>query len=121
MLFRSERNGLAGSDTHHTRRDTLVEGVHTLSLEHVSRNVCYSAPCALASLGWSLLEASLNGIDGGVGERAHGTRDETNEGCLVGGELGVGVGWLPSLESRFEFRIGSEVNSLVGSCSPINV
>lgn len=114
-LIDCERNGLTGSNTHNTRRDALVEGVETLGLEHVTRNECYSAPCALAGLGRSLLEACLNGVDGGVGEGAHGTRDKTNESCLVGGELGVGVGWLPSLESRFEFRVGSEVNSLVGS------
>lgn len=114
-LVDSERHGLAGSDTHHTRRDALVEGVEALRLEHVTRDECYSAPCALAGLGGSLLEACLDGVDGGVGEGTHGTRDETNEGCLVGGELGVGVGWLPSLESRFELRVGSEVNSLVGS------
>lgn len=95
--------------------------MYTLSLEHVRSNVCDSAPCALTGLSRSLLEASLDGVDGGVGERSHGTGHKTNEGCLVRGELGVGVGWLPPLESRLELRVGSEVNSLVGSYRSISI
>lgn len=66
-------------------------------------------------MAWGLLETRFDGVDWGVGEGAHCSRDESDESGLVGGEVGGGVFGLPALEDFFEFGVGGEVDGLVGS------
>lgn len=82
-------------------------------LEHVLCNTGYSGPGSLAGLGRALLQTSLDGIDGGVAQRAHGTRDKTDKGGLPAGQRGVCVLGLPLLEPLLEVGVGGKVDGLV--------
>lgn len=73
--------------THDARCDALVKGVHALLLEHVTRNGSDATHGGFAWGGGTFLQASLDGVDGGVAERPHGAADEADEQCLVAREL----------------------------------
>lgn len=59
-----------------------------------------------------LLETGFDGVDGCVGQGAHGARDQTDAHGLVRGEfaLVVVVGWLGVLEETLELAVGGEVD-----------
>lgn len=137
-LVDGEGDGLAGRDTHDTGGDALVEGVETFlpvvafrlvadhrydtekgtgcySLEHLTRDLGNSLERRLAGLSNALLESGLDGIDRGVGERTHGTGNETDEGGLVRGQVLADVLGLPLIEPLLEVAVSSEVDSLVGT------
>lgn len=114
-LVHGKGHSLAGSNTHHTRGDTLVESLSTLLLEHVLRNNQDTGNGGLARLSTGLLEAGLDGIDGGVGEGTDGTGDETDECGLVRRQLGVGVFRLQLLQLGLELSVRGEVGGLVGT------
>ena len=115
VLVHGEGDGLTGGDTHHTRGDTLVEGAGTLGLEHVAGDDDDAGDGGLAGLGAGLLQTGLDGVDGGVGEGTDGTGDQTDEGRLVRGQLGVGVLGLVLLQGGLELGVGREVGGLVGT------
>lgn len=114
-LIHSERDSLTRSHTHHTRGNSLIESASTLSLEHVLGNDHNTSHSRLARLGASFLQTGLDSIDGGVGEGTDGTGDQTDEGSLVGGELGVGEFRLGALQGSLELGVCGEVGGLVGS------
>jgi len=114
-LVHRECDGLSGCHTHDSGCNTLVEGMEALLLEHIPCDICDSAPGRVSGVSRGLLETGLDGIDRCVGERAHGTGNQSDEGCLVGGKLCISVLGLPALEDGFEFGIGGEVDSLVGT------
>lgn len=114
-LIHGEGDGLAGGHTHDAGRDALVEGVEALLLEHVARDVGDSAPGGVAGVGGGLLETRLDGVDGRVGERAHGAGNEADQRRLVRRELRVSVLRLPALKDGLEFGVGGEVDGLVGT------
>lgn len=114
-LVHGEGHGLTGSDTHHTRRDTLVESASTLLLEHLGSNGRDTGQGRLAGLGLGLLQTSLDRVNRSVREGTHSTGDETDHGGLVRGQLLVGELRLGSLEESLQFRVGSEVGGLVGT------
>lgn len=115
ILIHRKRDGLSRRNAHDSRGDTLVKGVEALLLEHLRRNHRNALPCRHTWHRWGLLETGLDGVDRSVGEGSHGSRDETDQGGLVGWELGGGVG-LVGLKDLLEFGVGGEVDGLVGSC-----
>lgn len=117
VLIDGESNSLAGSNTHDTRGDTLVESAVTLSLPHILGDDHDTGDSGLTGLSTGLLETGLDGVDGSVGEGSDGTGDQTNHGGLVSGQLAVAVGGLPALQSSLQFRVCGEVGGLVGSLS----
>lgn len=84
-------------------------------LEHVLGNASYSVPSAVTGLSRSLLQTSLDGIDGSVAEGTHGTGDKTDDGGLPAGQVGALVLGLEVLEPLLEVGVGSEVDGLVGT------
>ena len=114
-LIHSESNSLTRSDTHDTGSDTLVESARALSLEHVLSDNHDTSDSRLAGLSTGLLQTSLDGIDGSVGEGTDSTGDQTDHGGLVGGQLAVAVLGLPALQGSLEFGVRGEVGGLVGS------
>lgn len=87
------------------------------SLEHVSSDSGNSCPGAGSGGSRSLLEAGLDGIDGGVAQRTHGTRDEANDGGLPAGKGSALVLGLPDLQPLLEVAVGGEVDGLVRTLS----
>lgn len=63
------------------------------------------------------MKASLDGIDGSVAERTHGTGDETDDGSLPAGKRSRLVLRLPDLQPILEVAVSSEVDGLVGTLS----
>lgn len=82
-------------------------------LEHVLCNTGYSGPGSLAGLGRALLQTSLDGIDGRVAQRTHGTRDKTDKGSLPARQGRIGILRLPLLEPLLEVGVGGKVDGLV--------
>lgn len=144
-LVYGERDGLAGRDAHYPRRDAFVEGVDTflsvprpplLALspprglkptrgwdngslpEHIPCDVHNPTQRSLAGHSGCLLEACLDGVDGGVGEGAHRAGDEADDGRLVAGDGVVFVLRLPFLEGVFEFGVGGKIYGLVAAWRP---
>lgn len=62
----------------------------------------------------------LDGVDRSVSKRAHGTRNQTNQGCLHGWQTAVRVLWLPLLQLLFQLSVSSEVSSWVTSTATKN-
>lgn len=85
------------------------------SLEHILRNSSYPTHSRLARQAGGLLQAGLDGVDGGVAERAHGARHKTDERGLVARDSGAAVLRLPILQDLLEFGVCGEVDRLVGS------
>lgn len=86
-------------------------------LEHIASNDLYPLEGRNTGHSGGLLQSCLDGVDGGVAQRTHGTADESNEGRLVAGEVGTLVLRLPDLQPLLEVRIRREVHSLVGALS----
>ncbi len=84
-----------------------------LLLKHIPRNRRNPAHRRLPRLARRLLQARLDGVDGGVAEGPHGARDEADDHGLVAGQFGVVVGGLVLLQEGFKLRVGGEVHSLV--------
>lgn len=114
-LVHCERDGLARSNSHHTRGDTLVESASTLLLEHVLRDECDAGDGGLTRLSRCFLQSGLDGVDGCVGERADGTGDQTDDHGLIRGQFTGGILRLVFLEHSLQFRVSREVGGLVGS------
>lgn len=89
--------------------------------EHVPGNSSYPAQRSFAWHPGRLLKSRLDGVDGSVTQRAHGSRYETNDRSLVAGDGTVMVLRLPLLEDFLEFSVGSEIDSLVGSYSFVSI
>lgn len=61
------------------------------------------------------MESGLDGIDRSVRERTHSTRNETNKGGLVRGQVLADVFGLVIIEPLLEVAVSSEVDGLVGT------
>ena len=97
------------------RQGDARKGTRPDSLKHIPRNIRDPTHCRLARQARRLLQTRLDGVNGSIGEGAHGAGDEADDGGLVGGDRRVGVLGLPFLQQVFEFRVGSEVHCLIGS------
>lgn len=86
-------------------------------LEHLASNLGDSLEGGGAGLGLHLLESGLDGIDGGVAQRTHGTGHETDESGLVAGEVAADVLGLVLVQPLLEVGVGSEVHGLVAALS----
>ena len=86
-------------------------------LKHILGDSSYPAQRGLAGEARRLLKSRLDGVDWGIAQRAHGAGNETNDSSLVAGDgRGLVLG-LPVLKDFFEFGVGGEIYSLVGSYS----
>jgi hypothetical protein len=117
ILIHRKRHRLSRRNTHHSRRDTLVERRRTFLLEHLPGYLRNPTERRLSRFGWRPLQTSLDGIDRRVGERSHGSRYQSNDGSLIRRELAVGILGLPPLQCRFEFGVSCEVGGLVCALS----
>jgi hypothetical protein len=106
VLIHRKRNGLARRHAHHPGRNALVETAGALLLPHVGRDVDDARDGGLAGLGGGFLQPGLDGVDGRVGEGAHGAGDEPDQRGLVGGEVGCA---LVGLQAGAEVGVGGEV------------
>lgn len=61
------------------------------------------------------MQTSLDGVDRGVAQGTHGTRNETDESCLPSRQVDALVLRLIVLKPLLEVAVGSEVDSLVGT------
>jgi hypothetical protein len=100
---RDRRNQLTRSDSHHPRRDTLVECADALLTEHVAGDRLESTERRLALESTGFLDSGLDGVDRGVREGTHGAGNEAEDHGLVGGEgIGRGEGGLEFVGELFE-------------------
>lgn len=115
-LINRERDRLPRSNSHNSWRNSLVKSMETLLFKHIGGNRRNPLPRRDSWHSWGFLEACLDGVDWCVGERTHCSRDQADDGGLVGWKLRGGVG-LVGLENLLEFGVGGEVYGLVGTWS----
>lgn len=117
ILIHRKRHCLSRRNTHHSRRDTLVERRGAFLLEHLPGYHRDPTERRLPRFGRRPLQASLDSIDRRIRERSHGSRYQSNDGGLPRRKLAVGILRLPPLQRRFQFSVSCEVGGLVCALS----
>ena len=109
-LIDCKGDGLTGGNTEDTRGDTLVESPPALVLQNLSINVLEASPAAETLGVGSLLDTGLDNINRVVDKGTHSTRDKTDAGSLVAGQL---LKILDTLEVALQEMVCGEISSLV--------